>query len=1059
MAKNTVSRRSFIQCIGAAAISQACGGRTEDEMPSGSKTQTIDLLPGIREDIDENSAPPGTLRVAKNVRYGRMGGIYPRYGTKRITTASTASAHSLVAFRNTGPICSLGDIGMLGVAGKMFARDATGSIFDFAGLYSSCLPIRRRNGLVSEANSGVGKSRHGVAINSDGYVLMAASDGVNVNFFIESADGVRLLYGTRTGTKAACLSVGSSLYLFLQDGTFVTVIRFLVTAGVVTVAGSVGAAGILNSASDYWDVTPSDPAQGDWYLAHQTTATNIRIERWTNITSVSSADVTVSVAGTPISLYADATEVWLGWHNNPGVTGEVRYRTIQTNLAAFRSAVTTIATDPDYGPPLFGPSGSTGVAFYVFRDRSNYVSALQWGTGSSPGNAALAGTVVGPTVCWNMTPISKPDSQQRVWCLSNIQTAAKSTSQLLLLRWRTPSVADATGMTIELADDESPLQLFTATPDYFHHVAETTEGLLMFTGPIGLRSSAATNGLYGVNLYEYENDNSHPWRDTAELGTSCVVAGQPVQFFGHSSGRIYDAGFLADPAAAGAAEVGFAPRQYIFSATPSAAFGSLTPGAQYSWVVVPEWIDMLNQRHRGQPSAPITTTLGASDNQVALDISLLSIGQRQESNTDSHVVAHVYRLVQGAYRRVTPDVGAPAIWTGSFMVTYTDTMSDADALDNEILYTDGGVKEFTLAPSSRFLCATEQRVWFGGLWDPRVIQSSRFIIPGEPLECSSADGFKVLLPEANTGLAYQDGTVIGFCKRAIYLISGEGPSDTGQGTWSAPRALTKQLGCVNYLSILETSEGVLFQSERGIYIIPRGFGSPIFVGGPVQETLKTYPNCIGSAVHADAREHTARFLMSNDDGTAVVVLKLDLNLSTQVGYGVWSVDERTGVGATMTNMGRWPTGTLHTYDSDNIGTYIGLLEELDGAEKCDADSTIGIETRVTTASYSPAGHAGQWRCMSVCGALSDSDAGANLKMNLTTDDDTTADTLGATLTVNTGSIYRAVAPKRANCTDLVVDFVLTRSASPSQALGCAIHGYTVELEEMPGARRTSTSER
>lgn len=1041
-------------------------------MPQASDLLDHDFLPGMREDVDRNAAPPGTLMSAENVRYGRQGGIYPRAGSSAVYSTSIGPVALRDITTPVGAVMNVGDSNMVAADGMVYSRSAEG-VFRFAGAYSTCLPVQRRRGLIGEKNNGFGQSRYGIAINSTGYVLLAASDGVSVSWSIEDSSGFRTVVGQIPGTKCACLSINSTDFiLVVQGGTSLVAFNiFLLSPGQFSVSNATVAT--LANATDKWDITPAVGNGSDWYIAYQQAAANVRVLRCTALSvSGTVANQAVSTVATPISLYASSVEVWLGWYNDPTGTGDVRVRTIELNLSAFRSAATTINSAAlIYGPPLIGPSqAGSSSAFIVFRDGTSEYGT-QFLRGVSPNNSAVAVTMFGfPAPIWGIIPISKPDANQRVWVVSQ----PNGFPQTLLLRfyqeYTNGLLPTEYAPMVELCDEEwgaRGVGVAALGNDYFHHVASNGTRQV-FAAPFGLRdNSAASLSLLGLYCYEYETTAAHFHRDFASTGQTVVVAGQPVEFPGSGSPVSKAITSSETVILSGGADIGFAPNPWIASVSSSTAAGSLTPGATYSYVVVREWIDSYGRRYRSAPSSPVSVTLGATHNTVSVLAVSNEIGQRQNLISASvdgrREVLHLYRLLNGAFRRVTPSVGAPQAFSALGDVTITDSLSDANALLQEILYTDGGVAAFSIAPSCRYLCASEDRIWFAGLWQTNLIQASRLLIPGEPVQCAAEDVFKVQLPEPCTGIAYQDGSVVAFAKRSIYLVSGDGPDDQKRGQFSPPRALSRDIGCTDYRSILETAIGILFQSERGFYLLPRGFGQPIWVGAPVQTTLTAYRTCLAAAVHSDSRERTARFLMA-DSNNNTIVLSLDLDLTSQLGYGVWAKHSFAtwidNPDTKMSSIGSWSSGTFAAYRTISSPVYlVGSIEannETIASDGYTSGSHATITGRIETANISPAGNAGMWRCNSVITSLSNCDGGV-LDMLVTTDDDDGSTTISPEVTE--GSLYCHVAPANPACTNVWIRLTSTRAVGSSAYWGPTFHGITIEWSKLPGARRTTAAQR
>jgi hypothetical protein len=86
-----------------------------------------------------------------------------------------------------------------------------------------------------------------------------------------------------------------------------------------------------------------------------------------------------------------------------------------------------------------------------------------------------------------------------------------------------------------------------------------------------------------------------------------------------------------------------------------------------------------------------------------------------------------------------------------------------------------------------------------------------------------------------------DDKLIIFKENAIYYINGTGPDNTGANSqYSQPIFITSTVGCSNQQSIVLTPTlngspgGLMFQSDKGIYLLGRDLSTP-YIGAPVEQ--------------------------------------------------------------------------------------------------------------------------------------------------------------------------------------------------------------------------------
>lgn len=119
-----------------------------------------------------------------------------------------------------------------------------------------------------------------------------------------------------------------------------------------------------------------------------------------------------------------------------------------------------------------------------------------------------------------------------------------------------------------------------------------------------------------------------------------------------------------------------------------------------------------------------------------------------------------------------------------------------------------------------------------------------------------------------TALAAQDGTLFVFKRRAIYAVAGEPYSDNASsGGFSAPRKLAVDIGCIEPRSILVTSLGIFFQSERGIELLTRS-QSVQWIGERIKDTVNAFPVVTGVTLENTA--NSIYFELAASESASVV---------------------------------------------------------------------------------------------------------------------------------------------------------------------------------------------
>ena len=454
--------------------------------------------------------------------------------------------------------------------------------------------------------------------------------------------------------------------------------------------------------------------------------------------------------------------------------------------------------------------------------------------------------------------------------------------------------------------------------------------------------------LLQAQVYRYSLDGH---RQATQTGDGTVLSGSPSLVTIISRRTV-------QPDSAGISEIGFAQSPAIISLTTTAGAGSVAAGS-YAYRAVLEWADELGRRVQSAPSQPVVIELDVSGSVTVLVAWPRGLGCR----VGPEPAVKLYRTTAGGELYQQMPLSGTLESGNEGCVSFTDTLADASIQAEAFIYTDGGVLPNALAPSCIFTASAEDRLWCGGLWDPTILEASKVRVPGEPASFTGDPTHQVVLPEACTGMAYMDGQVVAFAETAIYLNGGDGPNDQGAGGFLPPRMLTRGIGCVDYRSVLETPIGILFQSRVGIYLLPRGFGAPQYIGLAIQDTISTYAQVLSSAFTVSDEYNLARFLIGDsDDEYSPRLVTLDID------SGQWFFDEYRPTGTasdvvfrSFSEIGAWPEGlALFRYTLNANASPIWYEDESVFADAGAAEvgnSTV-IQSSVQTTWLYPFGIAG-----------------------------------------------------------------------------------------------------
>jgi hypothetical protein len=256
-----------------------------------------------------------------------------------------------------------------------------------------------------------------------------------------------------------------------------------------------------------------------------------------------------------------------------------------------------------------------------------------------------------------------------------------------------------------------------------------------------------------------------------------------------------------------------------------------------------EWTDNQGNAFRSAPSIPVAVTSSGSGSSGSVTLNIPTLRLTMKTANPVKVVIYRWSVGQQNYYQVT-SISSPLLNdTTVDSVQFVDTLADATILGNNLIYTTGGVVEDVNAPASNILALFDTRLWLVDAEDRNLLWYSKQVIEATPVEMS--DLFTLYVPpttatQGSTGpisaLAPMDDKLIIFKKNgAIVYINGNGPDNTGSNNqYSEPVFITGTVGCSNQKSIVLIPQGLLFQSDKGIWLLDRGLNTS-YIGAPVED--------------------------------------------------------------------------------------------------------------------------------------------------------------------------------------------------------------------------------
>lgn len=326
-----------------------------------------------------------------------------------------------------------------------------------------------------------------------------------------------------------------------------------------------------------------------------------------------------------------------------------------------------------------------------------------------------------------------------------------------------------------------------------------------------------------------------PWFKIAGSGSAPVIAGTKIEIDldGNETPEQVVAKFRAAVVASGAA-VTVIPNGANAIVTNSAV-GSVadatvvgmtngfiglknTGSVQYSAIFY--YIDNNGQVIRSAPSTPVTVTVGANSSNAitvwAPTVTNKRIGQ---------IMVQLYATIAGGttFHKIYQVTSSDMPFSQALQaVAFFDNNADNQISGGEALYTSGGVLGNYSPGATRHLSIFKNRL-VATDEELNSIIYSKTSIQGNAFEF--AEELTVDLPDDADQLKghaqLDDKLVIGKGQK-LYYLAGDGANDLGQSSsFMIPTLIAADVGVSNHNSIVQYPFGLIFKSDKGIYLLDR----------------------------------------------------------------------------------------------------------------------------------------------------------------------------------------------------------------------------------------------
>jgi len=412
---------------------------------------------------------------------------------------------------------------------------------------------------------------------------------------------------------------------------------------------------------------------------------------------------------------------------------------------------------------------------------------------------------------WYGGNTAQSTGQALVPCMNSSQVTA--TGSIMLAGDTFAGACDVAQFCVGVGGGERSLASLSETPmltsTMFLTVSERRGNVVASDGRLTAARGIARTVVDLSDAYRYQS---------ARLGQETIISGGVVTRW--DGVDLVESGFLDYPEHLGG--------------TASAAVGAGIPTGTYQWCFTYQWQDARGQIHESAPSAVFLANVTAGQ-QMAFDVS--SLQRTRRSNV--HIVGYrTQDLASTGDTTMYRWTQAPASVLSDRSQNYIHVVDDNTHFStaNEFIYTTGGVLENLAPPPCDRLCTHNNRVWARATDGSNLLWLSKPLVFGRPTEWSD-----LLFARVNerfgtiSALGEMDEHLVAFTPSAIYIITGHGPSATGQGNdLGEPQLVTTDVGCNNPDSVVRVPTGLMFESGKGIYLLDRTM-QVSFVGAPVED--------------------------------------------------------------------------------------------------------------------------------------------------------------------------------------------------------------------------------
>lgn len=812
--------------------------------------QIIDIPLGVGRNAgsDPRLVQPGKALEAENVYQDRAGELQKRRGYTQLSTDTKAGGS--LGTRPSALHSINGNPFMLENS-DLYSHDSTADNWINQG---SALPSKFDPVLPIQANLGFSSASAGSFVFDVGIPLFAFSAWYGTGTPTAGLGAIETLLIRVNGTiveKETTTNLGTHMFALSASGTSgyiggINPVTYLLNNNLSYRYYDVNAETFTNAGNIITDWAGGQLAvvantTSTFVVAYADTANDLRIREFDDAGNLLNTFTDVAFNPQRIALVKTAARTYCFFYDNAQGTYVV---VLDQNMGVI-SGPTQIDATVAQDTLTIGACSvtSTSVRYYYTVDGATTITP-PWGGGTvtSPfrtvrtGTVTDAGAVTGPTTIANGVGISS-----NPW-----YNTALAKSYILCQYIDTNTVADSRQNATFLIDESGNILGRFLVGESFGDHEQAWSVLPTPTSVLGATFLA---------VFAYENSRPSAYQGVTPsptiyftVHTASATTANPMEvtkgILGGSA--LLGAGALTTFDGRQVTQAGFNVHPPYVDATAVAAGGSLADG-DYGIIATYEWYDAKGNFYRSASSVADTVTIAGGGGSGSITLNTPNL--RFTNKTAVKLI--LYRtLVNGTlyYRAAEATNNTAADVTASTLSAADSTISS-----NELLYTSGGELDNIESPGVKHFVQTEDKLLIIPAFHRRSIWESKPIARGFGPEFSD---FLILNLTGLEGdleaLASMNGRIIAFTRGSIWYFSGTGSDALGNGSYTQPRLLSRDYGCINNTSVQSTAAGVLFQSENGFCLLTQSL-QVVYIGEGVRDIVSenTAAKVHDSILHRD----------------------------------------------------------------------------------------------------------------------------------------------------------------------------------------------------------------